>query len=153
HEARSLPGQRVDSDRSAVGLDEALGDGQAQAGAAPRLAGRGRASVEGLEDPGALGGIYAGALVDDPYDDARAALADMHRHRQAARVAQRILEQIRERALEVGGVGADRWYVGLGRDPHVVVGSGHTVSGGENHVLERNPVSARLRVTGLEPRQ
>ena len=57
-----------------------------------------------------------GAAVHDPdhqplSDDPRA-----HRDGVAARVARRVLEQVRERALELGGVGADQRQLGIDRE-------------------------------------
>ncbi len=88
---------------------------------APREAGC-RTAIKRLEDPGALGRADPGALVDHAHHRARSAAVDVHRHGLPARVAQRVLDQVGERSLEVGGVGADRRDVGLDRDPDLAAG-------------------------------
>ena len=49
-----------------------------------------------------------GALVDHAHEDAAAADARAHRHRLVVAVAQRVLDQVRERAPQLAGVGAQR---------------------------------------------
>ena len=71
------------------------------------MAGRLRArAVEGFEDPLALRLRDARPAIDDAQQDAAADVAGAHGDRVAARVAVRVLEQVGERALELGGVGA-----------------------------------------------
>ena len=64
------------------------------------------AAVERLEDPLPLGLGDAGALVDDADDDTVADDPGADQDRPALAVADRVLEQVREGALELGGVGA-----------------------------------------------
>ena len=75
--------------------------------------GRGAGAVEGLEDPLLLGLRDARAAVDDAHQDAAADVARAHGHGMAAGVPVRVLEQVREGALELGGVGAHGRQVGV----------------------------------------
>ncbi len=147
--ARALPGKRLDRDRPAAGLDEPLRDRQAEARAGPRLAGRRPSAVERLEDPLAFRGADPRPLVDDADDDAAPAALRTHRHRQPARVASRVLEQVRERALELRGVGLDRGDVGIDRQADIDAAF-EALARGEHHVLERDPVKPGLGAASLE---
>ena len=102
-EAAALPGQRLDLDLAAVGLDEALGDRQAEAGAAAARCRRGRrarrsarARARGCRAPGRRRGPR------------RAAPTSRERTRTGwpLAVEDGVLEQVGEGALELGGVGA-----------------------------------------------
>src|SRR5690349_11961255 len=107
HERRRLVGQRLHPHAPAVGLHEAAHDRQAE----PRAARAG--AVERLEDPLLVRLGHAGTAIDDADQDAAADVPRAHRHRVAPRVALRVLEQVRERALELGGVGLDRRQVAV----------------------------------------
>ena len=79
----------------------------------------GPGAVERLEDPLALGRRDPGAAVDDAHEQPPADRARADRDRVAARVPDRVLEQVRERALELGGVGAHEREVAVEREREV----------------------------------
>ena len=108
-ERGALAGQRLDVHPAAVGLDEALDDRQPEAGA-------GASAVERLEDALLLGERDARPLVDDADEQAAAGDPRAHRHGPAAGVAQRVLQQVRERALELRGVGLDQRQIRIERE-------------------------------------
>ena len=114
HEARPLARQRLDPDPAAVGLHEPAHDRQPEARAAMAGA-RGAGAVERLEHALALRGRDAGPAVDDADEQPPAGHARAHRDRVAARVARAVLEQVGERALELGGVGAHERQVAVER--------------------------------------
>ena len=152
-ERRRLVGQRLDPDLAAVGLDEPAHDREAEAGAAV-AGGLGAGAVERLEDPLALGLRDAGAAVDEAQQDAPADVAGADRDRVAARVAVGVLEQVRERPLELGGVGADRRQVGVDRDleRRPAGGRGRRSRRRATSSIER-PLGVRLGGVGLQPRE
>ena len=111
-------------------------------------------AVERLEDPAALGGTDPRPLVDRPARPrAVRCRADVDRYGQPARVAHGVLEQVRERALELGGVGPDRRHVGIDGEPHVATGRRQPLAGGVRRRPRARPSPARLGAPGLEPRQ
>ena len=114
-QASRSPAERLDPHPAAVGLDEAAHDRQPEARAAV-AGGVGAGAVERLEDALPLGLRDARPAVHDAQQDAAADVAGADGHRMAAGVALGVLEQVRERALELGGVGAHGRQVAVDRD-------------------------------------
>jgi hypothetical protein len=130
----------------AVGLDEPAHDRQAEPGAV--LAGT--ATVERLEDPLEPGGGDPRPPIDhaDAHPAADLARADLDGL--AARVAARVLEQVREHALELGGVRGDERQLAVERQVDLAADG---VGGRAHDLLDRAPVAARLGGARLEPRE
>ena len=97
-EARALPGQRLDRDLAAVGLDEPLGDRQAKSGAGV-----------GASSPcwkGSKIRCHSPSGIPGPWSTTRTTIIAARPpasglHRTAVAVAERVLEQVREGALEL----------------------------------------------------
>ena len=70
----------------------------------------------------------------------------------AAPVARRVLQQVRERALELRGVGADERQVGVDRQREGPGRERDVVDGGQDHLLDRAPLHARLGPARLQAR-
>ena len=102
-EHRALTGRRLGVHAAAVGLDEPAHDRQSQPGAGMRVVRV--VAVERLERAAQLRRVHARPAVDDA--DAHLAADDPRAHldRMPAAVAPRVLEQVDEDALELGGVG------------------------------------------------
>ncbi len=114
-EARALARERLDRHAPAVGLHEPAHDREPEPRAA--VAGtRAAGAVERLEDAVALGGRDPGPAVDDADQQPPAGHAPADRDRVAARVARAVLEQVGERPLELGRVGAHERQVGVERE-------------------------------------
>ena len=79
--------------------------------------GRSASTVEGLEDTLALGRIDAGSLIDDADHDPVAGPARVYRDRTLAGVAAGVLEQVGQRALELGGIGAKLGHPVVNNEP------------------------------------
>ncbi len=109
------------------------------------------APVEGLEDPLALGRVDAGALVDHAHHNAVPGPAGMHRDGPLARVPARVLEQIGQRSLELGSVGADLRNRRIDRHPERGSGVAQALSRRGDEVLDRDPVTTRSCPAGLKP--
>ena len=75
------------------------------------------ALVEGLEDPLQVAVGDARAAVDDADRDPVAERPRAHQRLLAGGEADRVLEQVGERPLELGGVGADEGQVAVERRP------------------------------------
>ena len=145
-EARPLTRQRLDRDRAAVGLDEALGDrepeARARSTARRRPRGRGRTarrSARARRRRSPARGRRSGRARAPP------TARTLHRDRLTGRVAPRVLEQVGERPLELAGVGPDGGTSGsidsrMSRAP-----SRRLSRAGEQDLLERHPVAAAAR--------
>ena len=118
-EARALARERVDRDGAAVGLDEPLDDREPQARAGPPSARPDPRPGRTARRSATARRAGSPALVDHADDHLRARLPRMDRHRPSARVAPRVLEQVRERPLELRRVGPDRREVRVDRDADV----------------------------------
>ena len=140
------PGSDSTRDAAAVGLDEAARRSPGRGPSRGRCRRAGRA-VERLEDALLLGA----AGCPGPRSTTRtrmrlAARARADRHRVAGAVAQRVLEQVRERALELRGVG-----VGSAAGRASIVSSSALGPGagrprrGAQHLLDRRPVAPAAR--------
>ncbi len=70
----------------------------------------------------------------------------------AAPVARRVLQQIRERALQLRGIGADQRQVGGDRQREGPGRQRDVVDGGQHHLLDRAPLHARLGRARLQAR-
>ena len=78
----------------------------------------GRAAVERLEDPLELGLGQAGALVDDPDDRLLPRGGDAHEHPRAGRrELERVLDEVREHALDLSRVDVDERRLADDLDP------------------------------------
>ena len=64
-----------------------------------------------------------------------------------------VLEQVRERALELGGVGAHRRQVAVDRDLERAVRQLRSSIAAPHDLLDRAPLGARLGGVGLQPRE
>ena len=117
----------------------------------PGLVGAG--AVERLEDPLHLRRRDRRAAIDDADEHAAAHVARPDRHGVAARVAARVLEQVRERALELRGVGAHQRQVVVEREVEGARRQVEVVDGGADHLLQRAPRAVRLGGLRLEPRE
>ena len=111
------------------------------------------AAVEGLEDPLLLTVGDAGAAIGDAHHHARADPSHAHAHRLAVGVAQGVLDQVREDALELRGVGEQRRRLGVHRQLHAPGGRRQRVLGGEQHLLDRDGFAPRLHTPGLQARE
>ena len=132
------PGPGSDSAHTcaAVGLDEALDDRQAEPRA--RVTGQlRRTAVERLEDPGEVLVRDAGPAIDDPDHQLLPDHARPHRDPLGAGVAHRVLEQVRERTLELGLVRPDERQV-------PVDGERHARPAGSS------PLAASCRISSIE---
>ena len=136
-------------DAAAVGLDEALHDREPEPGALGVRA----AAVEGLEDPLAVGGRDPRPAVDDAHEQPSAAHPRPYRDRLPGAVAAGVLEQVRERALELRGVREDQREVAVDREPDPVGGQPGVGDRLAQQLLDRGPVAPRLGRAGLQPRQ
>ena len=122
--------------------------------AEPRaLAGRAGPAVERREDALLLGERDARALVDHAHQDPAAAHPRAHRHRLVVAVAQRVLDQVRERAPQLAGVGAHQRQVGARSTAAPRSRRAGVLDRGADHLLERAPVLARLGGARLQPRE
>ncbi len=76
------------------------------------------------------------------------------RHRLVAGVADRVLDHVRERPLELGRVGLEQRQVGLDRDVERRRGRRSTLRDrGLDQLLGRGPVGARVQLAGLQARE
>ena len=105
HEARALAGQRLGPDPAAVGLQEAARDREPEARARrrPRSLMRWNGSKIRSSSSCEIPGPWSEIRKDHRLSAARARIGD----RLVAREPRRVLEHVRERALELGGVGVD----------------------------------------------
>ena len=144
-ERRALAGQRLDAHLAAVGLDEPAHDRQPEAGAVP---------VERHEDPLLLGGRDARALVDDAHQDPRrrsrrpAPRPDARRRSAArSRSGSRTRAAAGVASARISGrSGAIASRTRVGRRAGVL-------ERGADHLVERDPVGARLGRAGLQARE
>jgi hypothetical protein len=68
-------------------------------------------------------------------------------------VAQRVLQQVGERALELRRVGVDQRQVVVEHEPDPLRARADGLDGSADHLLDRGPVAPRRRRPGLEARQ
>src|SRR4051794_15044803 len=141
HERGRLVRQRLDPHPAAVGLHKAARDREPQTGAAVAR-GLGARAVERLEDPLLLGLGDAGPAVHDADQDAPADVARAHGHGMPAGMAVGVLEQVREGALELGGVGAHRRQVAV--EGELKLALRDVLDRRADHLLDRGPRGARL---------
>jgi hypothetical protein len=124
--------------RVAVRLGEAARDREAEARAV---------AVERLEDPLELLRAEAGACVEHLEPEPVAAYLDA-----AGRELERVLDQVREHPLDLGGVDLDRRQVVLELDVDAV-GAGEPVERLSDELVHRPELGTRCRGARLEARQ
>ena len=132
-----------------VRFGEAAGDCEPEAGAVP-----GCAAAEGLEQRLPLLVGQAGARVDDV--DAKlggAGLGPEEHARARRRVVERVVEEVCEDALDLGGVDLHRRRLGTDLEPDAA-GLGPETGERPAHELVHGPqLAVRLDGAGLEPRE
>jgi hypothetical protein len=137
-------------DRSAVGLDDAAADREAEA----RAAGRGRgAALELLEDPPHQCFGDSRAAVGDGENDTVAAVASGDLDRSSRRgVARGVVEQVDEDVFEQHGIDVEQRQIGgkVGRHGALIELPIDVVERATDDLVQRDPVATELESARLE---
>ena len=153
HERRALAGARLDRRRGRRSPRRSRARSRAR-GPAPRRVAAARAALERLEDPLALVGRHARAVVDHAHERLRRRRGDLDAHRLARRrVLERVLEQVDEHALDLVGVDADgRRLVGQRTSTRRAVRA-ELVERAGDELVELDELRLGLGGAGLEARE